>query len=85
MKHMSICRLAKDPRFKIKVSADRKGSKVKYLNVLTGTECESPDSAIESTVKNKEISDKWSCLIESVKKDKGLYYKVLGGMQVIEY
>lgn len=85
MKNMSICRLAEDPRFKIKVSVDKEISKLSYLNVLTGTECENPDSVIQSTLKNKEINDKWSCLIESVKQDKRLYYKVLEGMQVIEY
>jgi len=85
MGNISICRLAEDPRFKIKVSFDKKTNKIKYLNIMTGEECENPDSVLISTNGNNEISNKWHYLIESIKLDKGLYQKVLGGMGVIEY
>lgn len=85
MKNISICRLAKDPRFKIKVSVDKEIRKIRYLNVITGVECENPDLAVQSKVKDKEITDKWNDLIKSVKHDKRLYYKISEGMQVIEY
>lgn len=85
MENMSICRLAEDPRFKIKVGFDRKTNKIKYINIMTGEECENPDLALLSTNKKTEINDKWHYLIESIKHDKTLFQKVLGGMKVIEY
>lgn len=85
MANISVCRLAEDPRFKIKVSFDKRTNKIKYLNIMTGEECENPDSVLLSINKNNEVNSKWRYLIESVKNDKTLYRKVLGGMDVIEY
>lgn len=84
MANITVCRLAKDPRFKMKVSFNKEINKIKFLNVITGAECESPDLAFHSRSDN-EINDKWQHLIESVKHDKRLYYKILEGMKVIEY
>lgn len=85
MRKTSVCRLARDPRFKIKVSINKEMKKINYLNVITGAECENPDLAVQSSTKDKEVTDKWMYLIESVKHDKRLYYKISEGMQVIEY
>lgn len=85
MANVSVCRLAEDPRFKIKVSFDRKTNKIKYLNIMTGEECENPDLVLLSIKMNNEINTKWKCLVESIKQDKRLQQKLLGGMDVIEY
>jgi hypothetical protein len=85
MVNISVCRLAEDPRFKIKVSVDGKTNKIKYLNIITGEECENPDLVLLSTNINNEINNKWRYLIEAVKNDKRLYKKVLEGSSVIEY
>lgn len=85
MANISVCRLAKDPRFKIKVSYDKETNKIKYLNIMTGEECENPDLVLLSTNRNNEINDKWRYLIEAIKRDKRLCYKILDGMNIIEY
>ena len=85
MGNITICRLAKDPRFKIKVSINKEINKIKYLDIMTGAECENPDLAVHSKNMINEINDKWQYLIESVKHDKRLYYKISEGMNVIEY
>lgn len=85
MANISVCRLAKDPRFKIKVSIDGKINEIKYLNIMTGEECENPDLVLLGTNMNSEINNKWRYLIEAVKNDKKLYKKVLEGRSVIEY
>lgn len=85
MGNIIVCRLAKDPRFKIKVSLNKEVNKIQYLNVMTGLECESPDLVLNNKTEDKEINDKWQYLIQSVKHDKRLYYKITEGMKVIEY
>lgn len=85
MVNISVCRLAEDPRFKIKVSFDKETNKIKYLNIMTGEECESPDLVMVSTNMDNDINDKWRYLIEAVKHDKRLCYKISEGMNVIEY